>query len=41
MTNSTDVSDMKMTRFDLIREEHVRVKDEAKITSKGIYLSLA
>ena len=34
MTNSTDVSDMKMTRFgyrvDLIRERHVRVKDEAK-----------
>ena len=36
MTNSTDVSDMKMTRFgyrvDLIRE---RVKDEAKIESRG------
>ena len=34
----TDVSDMKMTRFgyrvDLIRERHVRVKDEAKITSR-------
>ena len=33
MTNSTDVSDMKMTRFgyrvDLIRERHVRVKDDA------------
>ena len=39
MTNSTDVSDMKMTRFgyrvDLIRERHVRVKDEAKIVSRG------
>ena len=39
MTNSTDVSDMKMTRFgyrvDLIRERHVRVKDEAKIASRG------
>ena len=39
MTNSTDVSDMEMTRFgqrvDLIRERHVRVKDEAKIASKG------
>ena len=37
MTNSTDVSDMKMRRFgyrvDLIRERHVRVKDEAKIAS--------
>ena len=37
MTNSTVVSDMKMTRFgyivDLIRERHVRVKDEAKIVS--------
>ena len=35
MTNSTDVSNVKMTRFgyrvDLIRERHVRVKDEAKI----------
>ena len=35
MTNSTDVSYAKMTRFgyrvDLIRERHVRVKDEAKI----------
>ena len=35
MTNSTDVSDMKMTRFgyrvDLIRERDVRVKDEANI----------
>ena len=39
MTNSTDVSDVKMTRFgyrvDLIRERHVRVKDEAKIESRG------
>ena len=41
MTNSTDVRDVKMTRFgyrfDLIRERHVRVrvKDEAKIASKG------
>ena len=39
MTNSTDVSDMKMTRFryrvDLIRERHVRVTDEAKIVSRG------
>ena len=39
MTNSTDVSDMKMTRFgyrvDLIRERHVGVKDEAKIASRG------
>ena len=39
MTNSTDVSDVKMTRFgyrvDLIRERHVRVKDEAKIASRG------
>ena len=39
MTNSTDVSDMKMTRFgyrvDLIRKGHVRVKDEAKIASRG------
>ena len=37
MTNSTDVSDMKMTRFgyrvDLMREGHVRVKDEAKIAT--------
>ena len=37
MTNSTDASDVKMTRFryrvDLIRERHVRVKDEAKIVS--------
>ena len=46
MTNSTDVSDMKMTRFgyrvDLIRERHVRVKDEAKIASRGntIYQSI-
>ena len=39
MTNSTDVSDMKMTRFgyrvDLIRERHGIVKDEAKIASRG------
>ena len=39
MTNSTDVSDVEMTRFgyrfDLIREGHVRVKDEAKIASRG------
>ena len=38
MINSTDVSDMKMTRFgyrvDLIRERNVRVKDEAKIVSR-------
>ena len=39
MTNSTDVSDVKMTRFgnrvDLFRERLVRVKDEAKIASRG------
>ena len=39
MTNSTDVSDMKMTRLGyrvyLIRERHVRVKDKAKIASRG------
>ena len=39
MTDSTDVSDVKMTRFgnrvDLIRKRHVRVKDEAKIASRG------
>ena len=39
MTNSTNVTDMKMTRFgyrvDLIRERHVGVKDEAKISSRG------
>ena len=39
MTNSMDVSDMKMTRFgyrvDLIRKRHVRVKDEAKIARKS------
>ena len=33
MTNSKDVSDMKMTRFeyrvDLIRERDVRVKDDS------------
>ena len=38
MMNLTDVSDMKMTRFgyrvDLIRERHVRVKDEAEIASR-------
>ena len=38
MTNSTDVSDVKMTRFgqrvDLFRERHVRVKNEAKIASR-------
>ena len=38
MTKLTDVSDVKMTRFgykvDLIRERHVRVKDEAKIASR-------
>ena len=37
MTNSTDVSDVEVTRFrqrvDLIRERHVRVKDEAKIAN--------
>ena len=45
MTNSTDVSDVKMTRygyrFDLIRERHVRVKDEAKIASRGTNGSIA
>ena len=39
MTNSTDVSDVEMTRFgqrvDLIKERHVRVKNEAKIASRG------
>ena len=39
LTNSTNVSDVEMTRFrqrvDLIRERHVRVKDEAKIASRG------
>ena len=39
MTNSTDVLDTKMTRFgyrvDLIRERHVRVKDEAKTVRRG------
>ena len=39
MTNTTDVSDVEMIRFgqrvDLIRERHVRVKDEAKIASCG------
>ena len=38
MTNLTDVSNVEMTRFgqtvDLIRERHVRVKDEAKIASR-------
>ena len=39
MTDSTDVSDVKMTRFGnrvyLFRKRHVRVKDEAKIASRG------
>ena len=39
MTNSTDVSDVTMTRFGyrvvLIRERYLRVKDEAKIASRG------
>ena len=39
MTYSTDVSDVKMTRFgnrvDLFRERHARVKDETKIASRG------
>ena len=39
MAITTDVSDVKMTRFgyrvDLIRERHVRVKDEAKVVSRG------
>ena len=39
MANSTDVSDMKMTRFghrvDLISERYVGVKDETKIASRG------
>ena len=38
MTNMTDVSDMKMTRLrqevNLICEQHVRIEDEAKITSR-------
>ena len=38
MTNSTDVSDIKMKRFgyrvDLIRERYVRVKDEGKIANR-------
>ena len=38
MTNTTDVSDRKMTRLrqgvNLICEWHVRIKDEAKITSR-------
>ena len=42
MTNSTNASDVKMTRFgysvDLIRERHVRVKDEAKIATGVISL---
>ena len=41
MTKSTDVTDIKMTRFgyrvDLIRERHARVTDEAKIASRGTY----
>ena len=39
MTNSTDVSDVEMTRFgqrvNLFRERYIRVKDEAKIASRG------
>ena len=39
MANSTDVSDIKLARFgyrvDLIRKRHFRVKDEAKIVSRG------
>ena len=39
MTDSTDVSDVKMTRFGnrvyLFRKRHARVKDEAKIASRG------
>ena len=38
MTDSTDVSDVKMTRFGnrvyLFRKRHVRVKDEAKIARR-------
>ena len=38
MTNSTDVSDVEMTKYgqkvDVIRERHVRVKDETKIVSR-------
>ena len=38
MRNSMDISDVKITRFghrvDLIRERHVRVKDEANIASR-------
>ena len=38
MTNTTDVSDMKMTRLrqgvNLICECHVRIEDEAKIRSR-------
>ena len=38
MTNTTDVPDMKTTRFrqgvDLIWEWHVNIEDEAKITSR-------
>ena len=38
MMNLADISDEKMTRFgcrvDLIRQCHVRVKDEAKIASR-------
>ena len=39
MKNFTDVSDVKITKFgyrvDLIREKHVRVKNEAKIANRG------
>ena len=39
MTDSTDVSDVKMTRFGnrvyFFRKRHVRVKDEAKIASRA------
>ena len=40
MTNSTDVSDMKMRRFgyrvDLIRERHVRVKMKPRLPAKEL-----
>ena len=39
MTDSTDVSDVKTTKFGnrvyLFRKRHVGVKDEAKIASRG------
>ena len=42
MTDLTDVSDVKMTRFGnrvyLFRKKHVRVKDEAKIATKNLVL---